>query len=230
MLILVPTQIEAEMLFGRPECQRTAVGKLTTIRFGDNDVCVSLTGFGLPAAGVGASKAISQYVASCDDRQVLLAGTGGTYKESAAPIGSAVFATHIRCLDVGIPASKGPNEWTLELGDQIHRDAFRDCIDLPQENTVGHAHAGLFLSVATASRNSEMAEDRLRRNPQALVEEMEGYSTAIACHTWEAELTVCRGMSNVVGDRDLASWRFEEAMNAVRDAILGRLEQQGSTR
>ena len=229
MLILIPTHIEAEMLFGRTVGRQLAVGRLTSVDFGGLEVCVSLTGFGLPASGVGAAKAAAQYTAGQSQPHVILAGTGGTYVESSAPVGSVAFATRLRCLDVGVPATEGPNEWTLDLGNKIQRDGFKDWIDLPPVYSVCTPISGLFLSVATASRDINMAEERLRRNPEALVEEMEGYSTAIACHCWKTELTVCRGISNVVGNRDVASWRIEEAMLAVRDTLLQMLTQSGST-
>ncbi|MGN6380661.1 MAG: hypothetical protein ACTHNU_17050 [Gaiellales bacterium] len=82
MLILVPTELERDMLFAdRPS------------------VAVAVCGFGLAAAGVGAAHAIAGIPAAADG--VVLVGAAGTYDDIAYPLGSAMVAGRVTCDGIG---------------------------------------------------------------------------------------------------------------------------------
>jgi futalosine hydrolase len=89
MLILVPTTLEAELLF--PD---GAPGQLV--------VC----GFGLAAAGAGAAHAIAVNPSAAADG-VVLVGAAGTYDPDRHPVGSAMIAGSIRCEGIGAGSGNG---------------------------------------------------------------------------------------------------------------------------
>ncbi len=73
---------------------------------------------------------------------------------------------------------------------------------------------GLILSVASASATVGEAAIRLSKHPGAVLEEMEGYSVAVAATLAQVPLTVVRGVSNAAGERDKTTWRMAEALAA----------------
>lgn len=82
---------------------------------------------------------------------------------------------------------------------------------------------GSFLSVMSASSCPEEAEERRLAYPDAMLEDMETYSIALACHTAGVPLIAIRGISNVAGDRDFANWNSKAAMQAASDVLLDYL-------
>jgi nucleoside phosphorylase len=113
-----------------------------------------------------------------------------------------VSASRVRYL--GIDAGgRSPAELGFAAGDE-----------LPLEGD-----GGLALSVATASDSIEQADDRRRRHPQAAIEEMEGYSVAVAAMLAEVPCAMVRGVSNLAGDRDIAGWQLDRALRAVAGAL-----------
>ena len=83
--------------------------------------------------------------------------------------------------------------------------------------------AGKFVSVMSASSCTEEAEIRRATYPDAVVEEMETYSVALACHTSGVPLIAIRGISNVAGDRDFKNWNSKAAIQAASDILLDYL-------
>jgi futalosine hydrolase len=106
MLILVPTALEADLLF-----TERAPGQVV--------VC----GFGLAAAGAGAAHAIALHPAAAADG-VVLVGAAGTYDPGRHPVGSAMIAGSIRCEGIGA-GSAGAHLSAATLG-----FADSDAIDL----------------------------------------------------------------------------------------------------
>lgn len=180
MLILVPTALESELLFpdGSP-------GRLA--------VC----GFGLAAAGAGASHAIAANPGAASDG-VVLVGAAGTYDPDRHPVGSAVVAGAIGC--DGIGAGTGSS----------HRSAA--ALGFAEADRIELGAGPELLSVAAASGSPVEAAARRTRHPQAAGEEMEGFAVALAARLHGVGLTIVRGFSNVAGDRDRAGWRMEEAL------------------
>lgn len=187
----MPTALESALLFpdGSP-------GRL------------ALCGFGLAAAGAGASHAIAANPGPASDG-VVLVGAAGTYDPDRHPVGSAIVAGTIGC--DGIGAGTGPDHVSAaELG-----FADSDRIDLGAGPEL--------LSVAAASASRAEAAARRARHPDAVGEEMEGFAVALAARLHGVGLTIVRGFANVAGDRDRAGWRMEEALHraaaVVREAV-----------
>ena len=79
-LILVPTHMEREAMFG-------------------DDPRVAVCGFGLAEAGARAAHAIA--TAATPPARLVLAGLAGTYDAQAWPVGTAVVAGSVRCHGIG---------------------------------------------------------------------------------------------------------------------------------
>jgi futalosine hydrolase len=54
---------------------------------------------------------------------------------------------------------------------------------------------------------------------------MEGYAVALACALAGVPVSIVRGASNVVGDRDPARWRIPSALSAARERALRMLRE-----
>jgi futalosine hydrolase len=163
---------------------------------------VALCGFGLGAAGAGAAHAIALHAPT----RVILVGCAGSYDLERAPIGSVVVASAVRCHGIGV-GGLTPAELGWAASDQVELDG----------------DGGLVLSVASASETVEEAAIRLSKHPDAIAEEMEGYSVALAAIVYQVPLTVVRGISNRAGDRDKAAWRMPEALAAAGEAVATML-------
>ncbi|MDX6547130.1 MAG: futalosine hydrolase [Gaiellales bacterium] len=97
-LILVPTELEAELLAW-------------------SEAPVSVCGFGLAAAGAGAAHAIAQH----RPQRVLLVGLAGSYDLTRMPIGTAMMASAVRCHGIGAGGQSAAElGWTAT--DQIELD------------------------------------------------------------------------------------------------------------
>jgi futalosine hydrolase len=82
------------------------------------------------------------------------------------------------------------------------------------------------LQLLTCCAASACQEDvRMRRDafPEAMAEDMEGYSVAVACHFAAIPLRVVRGISNLAGDRDKSRWRVRDAMASLEQVVLSAL-------
>ncbi len=176
----MPTVLESELLFPHGPPARLAV-----------------CGFGLAAAGAGASHAIAAYPGAASDG-VVLVGAAGTYDPDRHPVGSAVIAGAIACDGIGAGSGRDHRS-AAELGfaeaDRIELGAGPD-----------------LLSVAAASGSPADAAARRTRHPHAAGEEMEGFAVALAARLHGVGLTIVRGFSNVAGDRDRSAWRMDEAL------------------
>jgi futalosine hydrolase len=165
---------------------------------------LELCGFGLAWAGAAAMHAIARH----HPARVVLAGVCGSYDAEVATIGAMVSASRVRCLGIGA-GGKSPTELGYAAGDE-----------LPLAGG-----GGLALSVATASDSPEEAHERHRLQPQAVIEEMEGYAVAVAAMLAGVPCEMVRGVSNLAGDRDTAGWQLDRALRSVAgtlDTMLAR--------
>jgi nucleoside phosphorylase len=183
--VLVPTRLEADGL-------------------GLHDRAVELCGFGLAEAGVRAMHAM----AARRPARVVLAGIAGTYDAAAAPIGSAVIPSRVRCVGVGA-GGRSAAELGFAATDELALDG----------------QDGLALSVVSASGTPDEAAARAAEAPGARIEEMEGYAVALAATMVGASCTMVRGVANAAGDRDRAGWRIGPALEAVRAVLASMLAE-----
>jgi futalosine hydrolase len=159
---------------------------------------LELCGFGLARAGVGAMQAIARH----RPQRVVLAGVAGSYDATLAPIGAVLAPRLVRCHGLGVG-----DQTPAQLG-------FADSDEMALDG-----QDGLALSVARASESRDQARSRRTAEPQAVLEEMEGYAVALAAMVTGIPCTMVRGVSNMAGDRDLAGWSLDPALDALRERL-----------
>ena len=81
----------------------------------------------------------------------------------------------------------------------------------------------LLLTTCAASGCLNDVNERIRKFPEAVAEDMEAFSVAMACSIASVELTVIRGISNNAGDRNKANWKIETALRAAAELALSRI-------
>lgn len=216
-LILVPTELELARLADEGG-------------FPAGCGLVHLCGFG-PIAAAARTGALLERL---QPARVVLVGIAGSYDLARLPVGSAAQfrAAAVEGIGVGegerllAPPQLGFPQWPA----REHASAVHDTLDLTvieRANTSGGtsgvpsgAIGELVLSTCAASDSREHARLRTKRFPTAVAEDMEAFGVALACALASTPLTVVRGISNEVGNRDPKSWRIPAALRAARALTL----------
>ena len=211
LLILIPTDFELQKL--QPllaESVARADGVMLTC------------GFGPIVAGIRTTQLLALY----KPRAVVLVGIAGVLGPQL-PIGTATTFSQIACYGIG--AGSGLSfETASELGwpqwtDPEFGQSFGDVIETAIESDP-HAPAGsMLLTVCAASGCTDDVAHRLRKFPQAVAEDMEAFSVALACRMARVPFTVIRGISNMAGDRDKANWNVTGALEAAAELAALRI-------
>lgn len=208
-LVLVPTALERDRLVPHVP---TGAGLL------------ELCGFGPVAAAARAAASIARLA----PRRVVLVGIAGTYDPNQVPIGSAhVFGEVV--MD-GVGAGEGPSRLTpddLGLPQWAAPDGGTPVTDRLELADPGPR----LVTVAAASGEAAQAADRRTRFDGA-AEDMEAFAVALAAHLANTPCHVLRGISNVAGDRNVAGWQVDGALEAagtVLRRILGVDTDAGGT-
>ena len=211
VLILIPTAFEMEQLQPRlAECVARADGVILTC------------GFGPIVAGIRTTQLLALY----KPRAVLLVGIAGALGPHL-PIGTATDFSRIACYGIG--AGSGLNfETASELGwpqwtDPEFGQSFGDVIEPTIESDPGSSAGSMLLTVCAASGSTDDVALRLNKFPQAVAEDMEAFSVALACRMAGIPLTVIRGISNMAGDRDKTNWNVAEALEAAAELAALRI-------
>lgn len=79
--------------------------------------------------------------------------------------------------------------------------------------------AGTLLTSCSASADANEAEQRIKLYPDASAEDMEGFGVTVACHLNKTPITIIRGISNHVGNRDHNQWQIPAAMKSVAELL-----------
>lgn len=197
LLALVPTQLERDGIARHVdiECALCAFGPI-----------------------VAAARTV-QLIAECRPEKVLLLGIAGGF-DDGAEVGTAYMFREVACYGVGVgsgdefqtASAMGWAQWS-DRGATINE---RLGLHIPagRSTVIGE------LLLTTPSISSHQGDARRRRElfPRAIAEDMEGFGVAVACHLSGVPLTIVRGISNVVGDRDHQNWRVDDALAAVAES------------
>lgn len=203
ILILNPTPLEMARV--RPAIEAV---------IGDRPHAFQVCGFGQIAAAARAAALVTRYQPS----RVLLIGIAGTFRGDEVAVGSACRFEEVICDGIGVGAGDDFQS-AAQLGwQQFGREGewphIGDVIPLVSTFMPDVPCAGALLSVTAASAGGGDADRRRRRYPSAVAEDMEGFGVATACGLAGVPLQIVRGISNVVGDRDKANWRIDDALDA----------------
>jgi futalosine hydrolase len=192
---------------------------------------IKICGFGPIASGI----TTAQWLASRKLGQVVLLGIGGTFDPIMAPVGTAVEIDRVATDTVGAQrrgtGTMVVGEWELprELGfPQVPAG-----LDLPEGAVDSAVHHDLILgsnngvgllTVGIASGSTETARRRQTLFAGVLVEDMEGFSVALACRLAGVPCWIWRGITNKVGDREFGNWRIDAAMDSLVQLVARKCE------
>jgi futalosine hydrolase len=172
----------------------------------------SLTDWRIELCGFGPIAAASRSAALIERHrpdQVVLLGIAGSFGDALA-IGSAVTFGQVHCWGIGVGSGA------------VHQSA--DAMGFPQWN--GDRPVGQLIELTTsqsrhvlltccaASANDQEANRKRTAIPTATAEDMEGYGVALSCRIADVPLTIIRGISNHVGERNRDHWQVEAALRA----------------
>ena len=185
--------------------------------------------FDMLAAGVGpvaSAVQTAKVLAATEYGLVISAGIGGGFP-GKAELGSLVVASEIIAADLGVETPEGFSSMD-ELGfgpTRIKADA--SLLDVVTEALLAArlpVKTGPVLTVSTVTGTAESAAKLAARVPGAAAEAMEGYGVALAAHDCGLPVLELRTISNLVGPRDRAAWRVEEALDVLAAASSVLLE------
>lgn len=223
MLILAPTVMELERLFGADLAREVLTRRSASIPTEYEPVEIALAGLGLAAAGAGAAAAMARhrhvYPGLPRFPHAILIGIAGAFDPVRNPPGSVIFGAEVCCDGVGY--GRGGGHQAAATAEQAHAyrglaaagEAF--ALNTPRRIEPS-APSGAIVSVASSSGTAEQAAEIAERHPGACVEDMESFAVALAARLESFRLTVIRGISNVAGDRDHDRWKIGEALEAAQ--------------
>lgn len=148
---------------------------------------------------------------------VIVCGVGGAYPGSGLAPGDVACATTETYGDLGAESADGFLDMAA-LGfpvGPLTLDLF------PSETKAG------FVTCATCTGTDARAAEIVRRTGGA-VESMEGAAIVQVARRMGVPVGEVRGISNIAGARDRASWRLDEAAANARAALVAWLEAGGA--
>ena len=214
LLVVVATDTErTAVLRALPAPQRQRIGPYDAVTAGAATVLVSGVGPAPAAAATATALALGRY------EQVLNLGICGGFR-GAAVIGDVVVATDLVAGDVGAHSPEG-FLGLAELG------WAEESLPVPPELVQAAADrlraAGLPVVTGpvltlSAMTGTDARADELARRHGAVAEAMEGRGVADVAALHGVPVLEVRTVSNAVGRRDKASWRFDLALDALTAA------------
>lgn len=225
-LVLIPSNTEHQLLQKHVADRWPRKGQLA----------VEICGVGLVASAVGTTTLLQKFqpdqvflvgIAGLLNSNLLFNESGTTEVISSTSKAAAVVGQSV--LQHGLGVGEGQqyqsaetmgfhrfnSDLHLQTPDRIALHSAAITAGVPQANRTAQ-----FLSVTAASSSSAEADRRRKVYPDALLEDMETYSVALACHTAGVPLIAIRGISNVAGDRNFRNWNSQAAMQAATDVLL----------
>ncbi len=220
-LVLVPTELELRRLADQGGLARA-------------DLTVELAGFGPIAAAARAAV----WIERLRPARVVLVGIAGTFEPERLAVGTATTFARVALDGVGVgqgvafrgPPALGFPQFPRAASAGLCVPAIGDTLELdglPREERPAAPVLPLLLTTCAASASPEEAAVRRGRHPDALAEDMEAFGVALAATLAAVPVSVVRGISNVVGDRDSSRWRITAALAAARTRLFELLEDEG---
>ncbi len=208
-LILVPSKLELDMIASTPIF---AAAQTHGVRW-------ELCGVGI----LNAARRSTEILLSQAFDKVLLLGVAGGFAGAMEPTEVGLFES-ARLFGIGIgdgndfiPADRSELSRLFSHPVSYSLDA---CPGI-----TGPVSRGQIVTACSISASPAEADRKRIWNPEALAEDLEAYAVAEACHAAGVPLTVLRGISNVVGNRNRQDWRIREAIEAMCCFALAELSQ-----
>ena len=188
---------------------------------------VGRTGITLLRTGVGpvnAAFALTRCLARSSPRAIIACGVGGAYPGSGLALGDVVAADSETYGDLGATSPDGfldmqalgfpVIDQTPPLFNRLPLDLFPATRRVP------------FVTCSACTGTDEQAQALVARTGGA-VESMEGAALVHVARLSQIPIGEIRGISNIAGRRDRASWRIAEAAAAARRALIDWIEAGG---
>jgi futalosine hydrolase len=185
----------------------------------------------LVSTGVGsvnAALSLGLFAAGCSTSLLLNCGVAGAYPGSGLGVGQLAVATEEIDADTGIESVLStecicplpiPLHYNKELPfGRYPLDAILSEKLEKAASSVTDAKRGPFVTSATVTATGARAQ-RLGDGYGALCENMEGAALARVALELGVAMVEVRGISNIAGPRDRASWKLEEAIAASGEAV-----------
>jgi len=205
VVICVATALEAD---GLPDA------------IGGRRLVVLETGIG-PA---NAAFALTRGLLTHAPRAVIACGVGGAYPGSGLAVGDVVCAESETYGDLGAESPQGFLDMQA-LGFPVIDGATPLFNHLPLD-LFPAARRVPFVTCSTCTGTDARAAAIASRTGGA-VESMEGAAIVHVARMMDVPVGEIRGISNLCGARDRASWRVAEAAGAARDALVAWIEAGG---
>lgn len=185
-----------------------------------------VAGIRIVRTGVGpvnAAHSVTLAIASDKPEHVVVCGVGGAYPGAGLDIGDVVCADLEVYGDLGAESPEGFLDMKA-LGFAVVDAKPPLFNELPMQ-LFPSARRARFVTVSTCTGVDAVARAIEARTGGA-VENMEGAAIAHVAHLHGVPVGEVRGISNIVTNRDKASWRLKEAAVAAQEALLAWIDLQ----
>jgi futalosine hydrolase len=227
--LLIVAAVEAELSRLKVELDARPAGALAGFAWheglvGYQVVNLGVVGIGVASAGLGLGILLAHTGADI----VIMTGSGGTFPGTGLSIGDVAVASSETFAELGICAGSGIGDarslGLSGLSQEIPLDAVmaRSLTECSADSFT--MKLGRFLTVAGVSASERHVQRRQERF-HPLMENMEGFALALASQKFGIRAGEVRGVSNVVGNRDKASWNLSLANERAQDALLSYLRR-----
>ena len=185
---------------------------------------------GLPIPLMCTTASTTRLIAEHTPDRILLLGIAGSLTTELSP-GTALLIDEVAMYGIGAGSgdtfkTAGQMGWShwQQTSESGSTECIGDVISLWPQNTRGPATPRQLLTVCAAAATRQDVRDRLKRFPNAIAEDMEGFSVALAARLADVPLGIVRGISNIAGDRDKTRWKIVDALNSAADAAMDLLK------
>ncbi len=141
---------------------------------------------------------------------IVVVGIGGAYPGSGLAIGDVVCAESETFGDLGVETPDGFLELT-----KFVKNTFRPQLFFAPLRA-------RFVTVSTCTGTDELSA-KIQARTGGQVENMEGAAAAQIAEKYGIPMGEIRGISNMTGHRDVASWKIKEAAEAAQKVLLASL-------
>ena len=183
------------------------------------DAKVIVSGVGPVNAAHGVTVAILEH----RPKAIVVCGVGGAYPASGLRVGDVACAAMECYGDLGASSPNGFLDMKA-LGFPVIASPSPIFNDLPMQIFPVDRRVK-FVTVSTCTGTDDTARSIETRTGGA-VENMEGAAVAHVAHLHGIAVGELRGISNLVTNRDTASWRLKEAATAAQEAALAWIDRR----
>ena len=182
------------------------------------------SGIALVRTGVGqvnAAHAVTLFIARDRPSAIVVCGVGGAYSGRGLAVGDVVAAQTECYGDLGATSPAGFLDMQ-SLGFPVV-EAPQPLYNLLPMQVFPVSRRVPFVTVSSCTGTDDMAESLAARTGGA-VESMEGAAVAHVAHLHGIPVGEVRGISNMVGNRNPAVWRLQEAASAAQRVVLSWID------